>query len=367
MGAESLTEFELWSKGGWPTVDVVGEFYHQRQIRALFPATLSSDSREFRGVARLIPEPGNPHDRNAVGIHVDGQHIEDLSASVAKRYSGVLSGLVGQGMLPTTTCRIWGYERQEWQGQDRRGHDVYETVFEAQATIALDEPHLCVPVNLPPSQHHRLLPYGSALQLKGEELHLDVLTPLVAAHGDAWAYGTLRALTVATGRTDKSVVEVHLDDHVIGELTPAMSAHFAPVIAHLALQGQLAAARVLLKGNVLKVEAVLYAAKSHELGAEWIGDRTPEPSSPAPPPPSVAPDRSLAVAPSPSPAPAPGPGPTNTTWLETFSVPEKPLQIVFRVPPGWPPPPDGWEPSPGWAPRAEWPPPPPGWQFWVAR
>ena len=39
MGAESLTEFELWSKGGWPTVDVVGEFYHQRQIRALFPAT----------------------------------------------------------------------------------------------------------------------------------------------------------------------------------------------------------------------------------------------------------------------------------------------------------------------------------------
>lgn len=39
---------------------------------------------------------------------------------------------------------------------------------------------------------------------------------------------------------------------------------------------------------------------------------------------------------------------------------------VFQPPPGWPNPPDGWQPPAGWAPDPSWPAPPPGWQLWVA-
>lgn len=36
----------------------------------------------------------------------------------------------------------------------------------------------------------------------------------------------------------------------------------------------------------------------------------------------------------------------------------------FVVPPGWPPPPEGWEPPRGWKPEPQWGPPPVGWSFW---
>ena len=37
----------------------------------------------------------------------------------------------------------------------------------------------------------------------------------------------------------------------------------------------------------------------------------------------------------------------------------------FNPPPNWPPPQEGWVPSPGWTPDSSWPPPPPGWQLWI--
>lgn len=37
----------------------------------------------------------------------------------------------------------------------------------------------------------------------------------------------------------------------------------------------------------------------------------------------------------------------------------------FNPPPGWPAPPSGWTPGPGWQPDSSWPPPPPGWVLWI--
>jgi hypothetical protein len=39
--------------------------------------------------------------------------------------------------------------------------------------------------------------------------------------------------------------------------------------------------------------------------------------------------------------------------------------LRYNPPPGWPPPPPGFTPKPGWQPDPSWPPPPPGWQLWV--
>ncbi len=39
--------------------------------------------------------------------------------------------------------------------------------------------------------------------------------------------------------------------------------------------------------------------------------------------------------------------------------------LVFNPPPGWPKPPDGWQPPAGWTPDPSWPKPPDGWQLWI--
>ena len=41
------------------------------------------------------------------------------------------------------------------------------------------------------------------------------------------------------------------------------------------------------------------------------------------------------------------------------------MALRFNPPPGWPAPPEGFLPAPGWQPDPSWPPPPEGWQLWV--
>ena len=359
MQSKLATEFELWNRGGWPRVDVVGEKYHEAEIRRLFPGGFATGSAEFEGEAHLIPEPENRHDPNAIAVLVKGHLIGYLAKELAARYVGVLSALVREGHIPTTSCQIWAYEHQDWQGTDRRGRDIFRPVLEARASVVLDEPYLSVPANLPPVKPHRLLPLGGALQVKGEEEHLDVLAPLVSQHGEAWAYVTMRALTIGSGKSERRIVELLVDEQLIGQLTPAMSAHYLPAIDHLSQSGLTVAARVLLKGNPIQVETVLHAARGHQLDAAWLSSGT-------------APDAAASSPSNPQPLAEPALAPPATsqpTIAETgvVSIPPKPTTIVFQVPPGWPPPPEGWEPFPGWQPDPKWPAPPEAWQFWTVR
>jgi len=39
--------------------------------------------------------------------------------------------------------------------------------------------------------------------------------------------------------------------------------------------------------------------------------------------------------------------------------------LIFNPPPGWPQPPENWQPPAGWTPDPSWPDPPQGWQLWV--
>jgi len=360
MQSKPATEFELWNRGGWPRVDVLGEKYHEVEIRRLFSSGFATGSAEYEGPAHLLPEPQNRHDPNAIAVHVEGHVIGYLAKELAARYVGVLSALVREGHIPTTSCQIWAYEHQDWQGTDRRGRDIFRPVLEARASVVLDEPHLSVPANLPPSLPHRLLPLGGALQVKGEEEHLDVLAPLVSQHGEAWAYATLHSMTIGTGKSERRIVELLIDEQPIGHLTPAMSAHYLPAIDHLSQSGHSVAARVMLKGNPIQVEAVLYAARGHQLDAAWLHP------PPAPDAATSSPRSEQHQSDEPSPAPA---ATSQTTMAATgpVSIPPKPDTIVFQAPPGWPPPPAGWEPFPGWQPDPSWPAPPEDWQFWTAR
>lgn len=345
MTNNALVEFELWGRGDWPRREVVGESFHADEIRSLFPARIPPDGQELFLRAALIPEPENPHDRNAVRVAVAGRPVGHLSREDARLFHPVFAALVHRRLLPVTHCRVWGSEYDDWVGTDRRGRDITRKAFRASISVALDEWYLCVPANEPPTPAATMLPYGTAIQVRREEHHQDVLRRYVSRQGECWVYGTLHAVTEQSARTTKDLVEVRIDAQRIGDLTPAMSAEFLPIISQLAERHRGTAVRLIVKGNQVKAEVVLHATKAHQLSAEWIsanlGDPRPLPAA------AVRTDAVAAVG----------------VALIPSAVPPKP-RVTLHTPPGWPPAPPGWEPGDGWRPDPTWPPPPDGWQFW---
>lgn len=350
MSLGSLIEFQLWTKGDWPHRDVVGESFHEAAIRSLFPKQIGQDHEVFL-TASLIPEPTNKWDRHAVKVVVKGQHVGYLSKEDAPNYQPMLAALVAHGMLPVTKCRIYGSEYDEWIGTDRRGRDITRQTFSSSVSLTLDEPYLCVPVNLPPRVPHTVLPHGQAVQVRKEENHQDVLRRYVGQHGEVWAYGTLHTVVDQTTKVAKELIEIRIDNERIGDLTPAMSLAYLPIVTQLAERGRAAAVKVIVKGNQIQAEVVLHASKARELDTAWLstnlGAGMDTQHSMA------AGQVSLSAAP-----------PHQTDAHQP--VPAKPTRIRFYTPPGWPPAPEGWEPPPGWQPDPSWPHAPGNWVFWRA-
>ncbi|GAA1851090.1 HIRAN domain-containing protein [Asanoa iriomotensis] len=322
--------FDLWGQRGWPSFDIVGETFHEKQIRAVLGKNFTSGA-EVVVVAQLHPEPNNKHDRNAIAVWSGAHHLGYFPREEANRYGAVLSALIGQGWTPQVNARIWA---SEWDG------DRSDRYFNASVRLDLAEPHMLVPANMPPASAHRLLPTGSAIQVSGEEKHLDVLATYLRPEGECWAHVTLHPVVEQLARSTRDVVEVRIGDERVGQLTPKMSAELLPAIHHLQAQGEIAAARAIVKGNRIKTEVVLYVARAHELPESWLG-------ASGPPEPVVV-----------STAPAVEPR------REHAPVPPQPTGIRFTVPPDWPQPPAGWVPPPGWRPDPSWPIAPDGWQWW---
>ncbi|MCY1138215.1 HIRAN domain-containing protein [Actinoplanes sp. Pm04-4] len=296
--------FELWGQRGYPHVDIVGESHYGDAIRAVLGADFKAQGTELLAPATLTPEPGNRHDRHAVGVWIDSQLVGYLPREEAVRYSPVLTHLSVQGWAPQVTARVWG---SEWEG------------FRGSVRLDLAEPHMLVPANLPPSMPHRLLPRGAAIQVTGEDKHLAELTPFLRPEGECWVHVTLHDIVEQT-------VEVRLDGSRVGQLTRRMSAELRPAVRHLAEQGHTSAARAIVKGNRIKAEVVLYVARAHQLPESFLGPAEVKAHEPIPP---------------------------------------APTGVRFAVPPEWPTPPEGWTPPPGWEPDPSWKPAPAGWQWWV--
>lgn len=349
---QNPNEFELWSRNSWPSHEVAGESHHEAEIRSLFPPVFGSDSREVRLRAALVPEPTNRHDKSAVMVVVDGKHVGYLPKEDAARYQPTLVDLQRRGYVPVTECSVWAVEGEDWIGTDRKGRDITKKRLRASVRLALDEPWMLAPVNAAPSGPYTLLPQGSAVQAQKEEEHQDALRPFLRPEGEAWAYGTLHVFREEGARSAKDIVEVRIDGRRVGQLTPAMSAEYVPIIRQLERAGRATTIKVIVKGNQIKADVVLHAAKTGQLDATWIAANVPAPPTTA----------QSALTPQQVSSPSEVRSPTGAAHVP---VPPKPTQIRFNPPPGWPQPPAGWEPYPGWVPPAEWPPAPAAWRYWV--
>ncbi|AEV86338.1 Transcription elongation factor spt5 [Actinoplanes sp. SE50] len=248
--------FQLWGQAGWASAEVVGETHYAKSIRALFGPDFNPQGTDITVPVQLIPDRSNRHDRNAVGVWSDNALLGHLPRPEAARYVGVLTALTKRKLVPEVTAQIHGREWGEYEGRP--------PAFVATIRLDLGEPHMLVPANDPPVHEHRLLPTGSALQVNGQEQHVEALAAFQRPEGECWAYVTLHEMA-------DHLVEVRLGDARVGDLSPKTSFELVPVLRYQAERGLVVAARAVVKSNAVKTEVMLYVARVQDLPETWVG------------------------------------------------------------------------------------------------
>lgn len=257
----SLIVTPIWGLG-WQNAEVVGESHYGKELRGLMPREFDENGQEVIAEVLLCREPDNRFDRNAIAVRATTGTVGYIPKEDAARYAPVLDALAANGRVAQTTARVWGYMRHDWE-TDRE-------VFVGSVRIALPEPHMLFPSNLPPQDPHVLLPFGSAIQVTGEESHRANLAPWLNTHGESWVYATLHPVVEATPRTSKTLAEVRIEGLPVGRLTPKMSQDMLPAVDYLAERGRMTCVKAIVKGNTLKSDVVLHTARAGELDTDWF-------------------------------------------------------------------------------------------------
>lgn len=256
------TRFEIWGQRGWQDVEIVGESHHAREIRALLPRGDLTEGIEMIVPVGLVHTPNNPYDRNAIEVRSATGLVGFLSREDAARYAPALSALQQGGRTASTSARVWGSDRENWESGKKE--------FVGSIRVDLPEPHMLVPANQPPVGAHQILPVGAAIQVTGEENHMPAILPYLNSAGECWIHATLHQIVEEGTRSGKILAEVRIDGNTVGRLTPKMSSDVLPAVSYLAELGQTTCVHAIVKGNRLKAEVVLYTLRAHELPADWF-------------------------------------------------------------------------------------------------
>lgn len=269
--APELPRVDLSSPTG-PVVDIVGEAYREAQIVAALGSRPGLDNEVIEMTrAELVPEPDNPHDRNAVAVRIAGYTVGYLSADVAGVVQPFLAGIVQRGLVPVVATRIWAVTRNT-----RRGLELKSAI-----RIALPAPTEIFPDNAPPAEPYTIVPRGRKIQVAGEDQHLEYLSAYVSPHGAADLIFTLERRNIETRSGIKSIAVVLLDGRVIGELSPTTSKNALPLIDAQHARGLVTAAWGQLTGSRVAVEAALSLPRATDITDEWL-DGTPSVIPPIP-------------------------------------------------------------------------------------
>lgn len=257
-------EYPLIVSSSYANYEVVGESWREKDvIKALGGLSVGQERTIEDVVTYLVPEPDNPHDPHAVMVWMNGKHVGYLSKEDAKRFAPVLQRVTSQGLLPTTSGRLWGSAQPGYDGKQKTRYHLY-------ARVALNEPAQLVPTNNPPSAPYSILPWGPAVQVTKEDQYLPELTEHLKGE-ESFAFATIEANEkLQKNGAVKRYVSVLIGGEVIGELTPMMSEKFLPTIDHLSAQGLKAATIAKVKGSLLAIEVTLQASKAHELPNTWL-------------------------------------------------------------------------------------------------
>jgi HIRAN domain len=249
--------------------NVVGESHHVDSFKTLLRQYGHTGVGDY-GVeltdahVALVHEPDNPYGFEAVAVWVDAKHhVGYLPRSDAAQYAPKLDSL-GYGAYLMAPARVW-------IGLDGEGK-TYGSV-----TVRVPEPQGILPFNDLPDEPFTVLPSGTAIQVQGEEAHMDVLRGFALGSSTRHVAATLHV--VETQKTPSSVkqslVEVRLDGERVGVLTKAMSDQVRDLVTFVTDCGRVPVARAVVKGSTLRADVVLHVARAVDVGQRWLDSAAP--------------------------------------------------------------------------------------------
>lgn len=91
-------EYILAKPDAYPNVEVAGEAWREREITTAVGRNPRLDEEiEVNVPAVLVPEPDNPHDRNAISVRVGGQVVGYIERADTKKYLKDVQRVTGFG------------------------------------------------------------------------------------------------------------------------------------------------------------------------------------------------------------------------------------------------------------------------------
>ncbi len=243
----------------WPSVEVVGESHYKAALQKVLGRLRVFEDREVEVEAKLVPEPQNRHDRNAVAVQIDDAVVGYLSRDDALAWRPVLARLQAADAILSPRARVWGRNG----GPDGGG-------FLGSVRVALPQPGQTLPLNAPPSSSYSVIPWGDRLKLTGEPWHLNPLARYLGAQHDGLLLVTLGVRTEKLQRgSDRIIVDAFVDETAVASLTPASSKNIAPLVGHLDSRGLVATGWATIRGSSLAIELGLQTARAHDVPEEW--------------------------------------------------------------------------------------------------
>jgi len=213
----------------WGRVPVVGESHHQSAIKAAAAGRATTlGSKGIATTATLVPDPRNPHDRNAVRVDVGQSAVGYLGRHHAAEYQLALLTITATGHIPSCPARITG-------GGDRH-YGVYLHLAPPDALLFANDP-----------QGLHVLEADDIVTISGSKDCLDVTG---AYRPRARIVVVLDFCLMASGKyLGQRVVQATLDGRRIGHLTPAMSQRYTGYISAAYQRGEVPACEGVLQDD----------------------------------------------------------------------------------------------------------------------
>ena len=219
----------------------------------------------------MIPEPANRIDPHAVQVVIADRVVGHLTATDALRFREVIASIVAHGQVPRARARLWASLSFDYDYDLNSGQAARSAIgIHTDLKLALPEPHLWAPVNAFPRERGVFVPFGRSVQVSRDDEAQRFFVGLVRPEGESWLYATLHRYEQTLARSVRSLVEVRVDGTPVGGLTPRMSSEFLPLLAELGQTRCVVPA--LLRGNRLKADLTVHAARAGELTSDWLAE-----------------------------------------------------------------------------------------------
>lgn len=249
-----------WMSRPYEWTQVAGSRYRIPAVLAVLRRTPKEDDRQSLDVdVALIADPTNPHDRSAVAVWANDQHVGYLPREIAPTWHAICAAFADRDLHLVLRGRVTAS-----YVTFRPSNEPYVDAY-----VYLPEPTRVAPRNGIPDQPAALLPEKGSIKVTRTNEHLDVLGPIADPEGVALAV-TLHPIHEIRPRSAYEAVEVHVDGQRVGVLTKLQSERLLPLVKHFAERGRLTVARAILEGNNISAELKLNTIHASDADQQWL-------------------------------------------------------------------------------------------------